>query len=103
MCLSSSFISSSSLVQLSAALSVLLVAIMHFTLAFFQCNKHLQRVTFAGQFRAWLGKFPLGSKVIISGGGGLQLECPGVHCFEKINSWGCLFQTGEYKVAVRFL
>ena len=69
MCLSSSFIVSSSLVQLSAAFSVLLAAITHFRLAFFQRNKHSKRVTFAGQFLVWLGKFPLGSKLI---SGGLQ-------------------------------
>ena len=45
MCLSPSFIMSSSLAQLSSALSVLLAAIAHFTLAFFQHNKHSQRVT----------------------------------------------------------
>ena len=70
MCLSSSFIVSSSLVQLSAAFSVLLAAITHVTLAFFQRNKHSKRVTFAGKFLVWLGKFPLGSKLI--SGGGLQ-------------------------------
>ena len=64
--LSSLFIMSSSLAQLSAAFSVLLAAITHFTLAFFQRNKH-SRVTFAGQFLVWLGKVPLGSK-LISGG-----------------------------------
>ena len=87
MCLSSSFIMSSSLTQLSAAFSVLLAAIMHFTLGFCQRNKHSQRVTFAGQFLVWLGKFPLGSK-LISGGGGLQLKCPGVHVLKKVNSRG---------------
>ena len=70
MCLSSSFIMLSSLAQLSAAFSVLLAAITYFTQTFFQHNKHSQRVTFAGQFLVWLGKFPLGSKLII--GGGLQ-------------------------------
>ena len=45
MCLASSFMMSSSLAQLSAAFSVLLAAITHFTLAFFQHNKH-SRVTF---------------------------------------------------------
>ena len=65
----SASIMSSSLAQLTAAFSVLLAAIMHFTLAFFQRSKHSQRVTFAGQFLVWLGKFPLGSK-LISGGGG---------------------------------
>ena len=64
MYLSSLFIMSSSLAQLSAAFSVLLAAITHFTLAFFQRNKHSKRVTFAGQFWVWLGKFPLGSKLI---------------------------------------
>ena len=51
LCLSSAFIMSSSLAQLSAAaFSVLLAAITHFTLAFFQRNKHSQRITFPGQF-----------------------------------------------------
>ena len=77
---------SSSLTQLSAAFSVLLAAIMHFTLGFFQRNKHSQRVTFAGQFLVWLGKFPLGSKLI--SGGGMKLECPGVHFLRKVNSRG---------------
>ena len=45
MYLSSLFIISSSLAQLSAAFSVLLAAITHFTLAFFQRNKHSKRVT----------------------------------------------------------
>ena len=78
MCLSSAFRMSSSLAQLSAAFSVLLAAITYFTLAFFQRNKHSQRVTFARQFLLWLGKFPPGSK-INKRGEGLQLECPGVH------------------------
>ena len=82
MCLSSSFIMSSSLAKLSAAFSVLLAAITHFTLAFLQRNKHSQGVTFVGQFWVWLGKFLLGSK-LISGGGGLQFECPGVHFLKK--------------------
>ena len=42
MCLSSSFIMSSSLAQLSAAFAVLLAAITHFTLTFFQHNEHSQ-------------------------------------------------------------
>ena len=69
MYLSSSFTMSSSLAQLSAAFSLLLVAFTHLTIAFFQHNKHSRRVTFAGQFWVWLGKFPLGSE-LISGGGG---------------------------------
>ena len=44
------FIMSSSLAQLPVAFSVLLATITHLTLAFFQQNKHSQRVTFAGQF-----------------------------------------------------
>ena len=83
MCLSSSFIMSSSLVQLSAAFSVLLAAITHFTLAFFQRKKKSQRVTFAGQFWVWLGNFPHGSKIVSGGGGLLQQECPGVHFLKK--------------------
>ena len=98
MCLSSSFIMSSSLAQLSATFSVLLAAITHFTLAFFQRNKHSQRVTFAGQFLVWLGKFPLGSK-LISGGAAIRMSWCAF--FEKINSrggGGRLFRTGEYAV-----
>ena len=53
MYLSSLFIMSSSFAQLRAAFSVLLAAITHFTLAFFQRNKHSKRVTFAGQFWVW--------------------------------------------------
>ena len=85
MCLSSSFIMSSSLAQLSAAFSVLLAAITHFTLAFFQRNKHSQRVTFAGQFLVCLGKFPLGSKLI---SGGVAIRMSWCAFFEKINSRG---------------
>ena len=72
-CLSSLFIMLSSLAKLSAAFSVLLATITHFTLAFFQRNKHSQRVTFAGQFLVWLGKFPLGSK-LISGGVAIRMS-----------------------------
>ena len=94
MCLSSSFIMSSSLAQLSAAFSVLLAAITHFTLAFFQRNKHSLRVTFAGQFLVWLGKCPLGSKFISGGGCNKNVL---VCIFGKINSQGGrLFRTGEY-------
>ena len=93
MCLSSSFIMSSSLAQLSAAFSVLLAAITHSTLAFFQRNKHSQRVTFAEQFLFWLGKFPLGSKLI---SGGVAIRMSWCAFFEKINSrGGRLFRTGE--------
>ena len=56
-CLLSSFIMSSSLAELSAGFSVLLEAITHFTIAFFQHNKHSQRVTFVRQFWVWLGNF----------------------------------------------
>ena len=58
-CLSSSFITSSSLAQLSAAFSVLLAAITKFDTSIFQQNKPSQRVTFAGQFWAWLENFLL--------------------------------------------
>ena len=75
----------SSLAQLSAEFSVLLAAITHFTLAFFQHNKHSQRVTFAGQFLVWLGKFPLGSKLI---SGGVAITMSWCAFFEKINSRG---------------
>ena len=85
MCLSSSFIMSSSLAQLSSAFSVLLAAITHFTLAFFQRNKHSLRVTFPGQFLVWLGKFPLGSK-LISGVDAIRMSWCAF--FEKINSRG---------------
>ena len=85
MCLSSSFVMSSSLAQLSSAFSVLLAAITHFTLAFFQRNKHSLRVTFAGQFLACLGKFPLGSKSI-SGGAAIRMSWCAF--FQKINSRG---------------
>ena len=85
MCLSSSFIMSSSLAQLSAAFSVLLAAITHFTLVFFQRNKHSQGVTFVGQFWVWLGKFPLGSKLI---SGGVAIRMSWCAFFEKINSRG---------------
>ena len=85
MCLPSSFIMSSSLAQLSATFSALLAAITHLTLAFFQCNKHSQRITFAGQFLVWLGKFPLGSK-LISGGDAIRMSWCAF--FEKINSRG---------------
>ena len=96
MCLSSAFIMSSSLAQLTAAFTVFFAAIMHFTLAFFQRNKRSQRVTFAGQFLVWLGKFPLGSK-LISGGAAIRMSWCAF--FEKINSLGGrLFRTGEYSV-----
>ena len=85
MCLSSSFVMSSSLAQLSSAFSVPLAAITHFTLAFFQRNKHSLRVTFAGQFLAFFGKFPLGSK-LISGGAAIRMSWCAF--FEKINSRG---------------
>ena len=85
MCLSSAFIMSSSLVQLSAAFSVLLAALTHFTLAFFQRSNHSQRVTFAGQFWVWLGKLPLDSK-LISGGAAIRMSWCAF--FEKINSRG---------------
>ena len=94
MCLSSAFRMSSSLAQLTAPFSVLLAAITHFTLAFFQRNKHSQGVTFAGQFLVWLGKFPLGSKLI---SGGVAIRMSWCAFFEKINSrGGRLFRTGEY-------
>ena len=94
MFLSSSFIMSSSLAQLSAAFSVLLAAITHFTLVFFQPSKHLQRVTFTGQFWVLLGKFPLGLKLI---SGGVAVRMSWCAFFEKINSrGGRLFRTGEY-------
>ena len=73
----------SSLVQLSAEFSVLLAAITHFTIAFFQHNKHSQRVNFSGQFLVWLGKFPLGSKLI---SGGVAIRMSWCAFFEKINS-----------------
>ena len=60
MCLLSSFIMSSSSTQLSAAFSVLLVAITHFMQTFFKHNKQSPLVTFAGQFYIWLEKCPLG-------------------------------------------
>ena len=85
MCLPSSFIMSSSLAQLSATFSVLLAAITHLMLAFFQRSKHSQRVTFARQFLVWLGKFPLGSK-LISGGDAIRMSWCAF--FEKINSRG---------------
>ena len=85
MYLSSSFMMSSSLAQLSAAFSVLLAAITHFTLALFQRNKHSQGVTFVGQFLVWLGKFPLGSKLI---SGGVAIRMSWCAFFEKINSRG---------------
>ena len=92
--LSSAFIMSSSLAQLSDAFSVFLAAITHFTLAFFQRNKNSQRFTFAGQSLVWLGKFPLGSKLI---SGGVVIRMSWCAFFEKINSrGGCLFRTGEY-------
>ena len=94
MCLSSSFIMSSSLAQLSAAFSVLLAAITHFTLAFFQRNKHSQRVTFAGQFLVCLGKFPLGSKLI---SGGVAIRMSWCAFFEKINSRGDVYSGLESK------
>ena len=75
----------SSLAQLSAEFSVLLAAITHFTIAFFQHNKHSQRVTFSGQFLVWLGKFPLGSKLI---SGGVAIRMSWCAFFEKINSRG---------------
>ena len=84
--LSSFFIMSSSSTQLSTAISVFLAAITHFTQTFFQYNKPSLRVTFGGQFWVWLGKCPLGSK-LISGGGGCSkndLVC----IFDKINSRG---------------
>ena len=87
--LSSASIMSSSLAQLTAAFSVLLAAIMHFTLAFFQRNKHSQRVTFSGQFLVWLGKFPLGSKLI--SGGGVAIRMSWCAFFEKINSRGDVY------------
>ena len=93
MCLSSASIMSSSLAQLTAAFSVRLAAIAHFTLACFQRNKN-SRVTFAGQFLVWLGKFLLGSKLI--SGGGVAIRMSWCAFFEKINSrGGRLFQTGE--------
>ena len=75
----------SSLAQLSAEFSVLLAAITHFTIAFFQHNKHSQRVTFSGQFLVWLGKCPLGSKLI---SGGVAIRMSWCAFFEKINSRG---------------
>ena len=74
MCLPSSFIMSSSLAQLLATFSVLLAALMHLMLAFFQCNKHSQRITFARQFLVWFGKFALGSK-LKSGGDAIHVVC----------------------------
>ena len=75
----------SSLAQLSAEFSVLLAAITHFTIAFFQHIKHSQRVTFSGQFLVWLGKCPLGSKLI---SGGVAIRMSWCAFFEKINSRG---------------
>ena len=49
MCLSSSFIVSSSLTQLSAVISVLLAAITHFTQTFVQHNKLSLQVSFTRQ------------------------------------------------------
>ena len=84
----------SSLAQLSAEFSVLLAAITHFTIAFFQHNKYSQRVTFSGQFLVWLGKCPLGSKLI---SGGVAIRMSWCAFFEKINSrGGRLFRIGEY-------
>ena len=76
---------STSLAQLSAEFSVLLAAITHFTIAFFQHNKHSQRVTFSGQFLVWLGKCSLGSKLI---SGGVAIRMSWCAFFEKINSRG---------------
>ena len=98
MCLSSSFILSSSLAQLSAAFSVLLAALTHSTLAFFQRNKHSQRVTFAEQFLVWLGKFPLGSKLI---SGGVAIRMSWCAFFEKINSRGGDVYSGLESTSLR--
>ena len=62
MYVSSLFIMSSSLAQLSAAFSVLLAAITHFTLAFCQCNKHSNETSYfcrtilglVGKISSWL-------------------------------------------------
>ena len=70
-CLSSSLIMLSSLAQLSAAFSVLLLAVTNFTQTVFQHNKQIPQVTFSGQFRVWFRICPPGSK-LIGGVWGLQ-------------------------------
>ena len=67
MCLSFSFLMSSSWTQLSAVFSMLLVAITHFTQTLFQLNKLTPRVTFAGQFRALSGNVLLAQNLIGEG------------------------------------